>query len=77
MQFDSTWDQFRTKVYWISIVILGLKKQKHRDWFDENDHRINKLLEKKNKLYQKYFGTFVKDRESSRQNHHSNVAYVG
>ena len=45
-QFDSTWDQFRTKIYKTCVKTLGLKKRKHRDWFDENDHQINTLLKK-------------------------------
>ena len=54
VQFDGAWEQFKTKVYNTSVEVLGLRKRKHRDWFDENDPQISKLLEDKNQLHQKY-----------------------
>ena len=80
-QFDGTWDQFRTKIYKTCVETLGLKKRKHRDWFDENDHQINTFLDEKNKLYQKYLGASVKTGNlpyglSEVRNRHSNAAYA-
>ena len=51
--FDGTWEHFKTQVYTVGVDVLGLKKSKHRDWFDENDAAITKILEEKNKLHEK------------------------
>ena len=59
VQFDGTWDQF--KAYNAGV---DLRKRKLRDWFDENDRQISKLLEDKNKLHQEYLSASDKDRES-------------
>ena len=53
VEFDGTWDQLKTNLYNIGVDVLGLKKRKHRDWFDENDFEISKLIETKNLLHQK------------------------
>ena len=42
--FDRTWEQFKTQVYIVGADVLGLEKTKHRNWFDENDATITKLL---------------------------------
>ncbi|CAI9715965.1 Hypothetical predicted protein [Octopus vulgaris] len=46
-EFDGTWAQFKTTIDNVGVKVLGLKNRKHRDWFDENDLQINKLLEGK------------------------------
>ena len=57
VEFDGTWDQFKTKVYEVGVDVLGLRTRIHRDWFDENDAAITKLLEEKNQLHQKLLNT--------------------
>jgi hypothetical protein len=71
VQFDGTWDKFKTEVYSASVEVLGLRKRKHRDWFDENDPQISTLLEDKNKLHQQYLSASDKDRESLYQSFRS------
>ena len=51
--FDGTWEQFKAQVYKVGVDVLGLKKTKHRDWFDDNDAAITKLLEEKNRSHEK------------------------
>ena len=55
--FDGTWEQFKTQVYTVGVDVLGLKKSKHRDWVDENDAAITKLLKEKNMLHEKVLST--------------------
>ena len=37
-------------MYAVGAEVLGCKQREHRDWFDENDAALTKLLETKNKL---------------------------
>ena len=77
-QYDGTWDKFKTEVYNASVAVLGLRKRKHRDWFDENDPQISKLLEDKNKMHQQYLIMIASLYISLLrvQNRLSSVAYV-
>ena len=50
VQFGLTWDQF--KVYNAGVEVLGRRKRKHHDWFDENDRQISKFLEDRHKVHQ-------------------------
>ncbi|CAI9718488.1 Hypothetical predicted protein [Octopus vulgaris] len=44
-EFDGTWAQFKTTIYNVGVDAIGLRNRKHRDWFDEKNLQINKLLE--------------------------------
>ena len=44
------WDSFREKVSDISQKVLGLKRRKSADWFNENHTTISHLLDAKQKL---------------------------
>lgn len=41
---------------------MGYVECKHRDWFDEIDSNISKLLEAKRRKYLKYLGAYEKER---------------
>ena len=56
-EFDGTWEQFKSATYKIGVDVLGLKKRKHRDWFDENHSEINNLLETRRYLHLKLLNT--------------------
>ena len=52
-----SWEQFKTRVCTEAVDVLGIKKTNHRGWFDENNASITKLLNEKNKLYEKLLST--------------------
>ena len=53
-----SWEQFKTQVYTVAVDVLGIKKTNHKDWFDENNASITKLLnEKKTRLHEKLRST--------------------
>ena len=54
IECDGSWSKFKSEVYDSSVEVLGLKKRKHRDWFNENDSNINVLLERRYKLKVQY-----------------------
>lgn len=41
---DSKWCSLRDTVYDTSKEVLGIRKKKHQDWFDDNDEIIGNLL---------------------------------
>ena len=47
------WSQFRDTAFEASSNVLGFKKRKTADWFDDNDHKIANLLEQKHDLHNK------------------------
>ena len=47
---EDQWAYFRDSTYSIALEIIGPKKKKHQDWFDENDSEIQPLLEEKRQL---------------------------
>ena len=51
--FDGTWENYKEQVYSAGSDVLGFKKRKNRDWFDENNLEINMLLQEKHRLYEK------------------------
>ena len=46
----------------IGVDVLGLKKIKHRDWFNDNSVEINSLLDEKQKLHQKLVNCSKRER---------------
>lgn len=41
LEFDKICtQQFRSNIYIVGVVVLGLRHGKHREWFDENVHRL-------------------------------------
>ena len=48
---ENSWKNFKVSVYSACERILGFRKRKSRDWFDENDVTIHSLLESKSKAY--------------------------
>ena len=49
-----SWERFSNVLYTASAEVLGRKRRKHRDWFDENDFEIQAILENKNKRHNNY-----------------------
>ena len=50
---ENVWEDFKEKIYRTAKDVLGIKKRKHQDWFDENDATIQGLLKKKHRLHEK------------------------
>ena len=50
---ENMWEDFKEKVYNTAKDVIGIKRRKHQDWFDENDAEIQCLLKKKQQLHNK------------------------
>ena len=48
---ESEWATFREIVYSAASEMVGANKRKHTDWFDENNKRIQSLLDEKHRLH--------------------------
>ena len=48
---ESDWATFRDIVYSAALEVVGTSKRKHTDWFDENNERIQSLLDEKHRLH--------------------------
>ncbi|XP_072171512.1 uncharacterized protein [Diadema setosum] len=48
---DELWKEFKTKVYETASEVLGQPKRRNADWLNENDSKIQALLENRRKLY--------------------------
>jgi len=46
------WEQFKSAVKEVCDEVLGHKKKKHQDWFDENNEELQQLTDKKRQTYQ-------------------------
>ena len=46
-------EDFKEKVYHSAKDVIGIKRRKHQDWFDENDAEIQCLLMEKQQLHYK------------------------
>ena len=64
VEFDGTWNTFKAEVYNAGVEVLGLKKRKHQDWFDDNDSCITSLIEARNNLKAEYLGSSESSKES-------------
>ena len=51
--FDGSWENFKSVSYTVSTDILGFKQKQHKDWFDNNDPEIDRLLQEKYDIFQK------------------------
>ena len=60
--FDESWESFKDQVYATGVEVLGLKKNVHRDWFDDNDLEITELLQAKRNLSDKLLNDNLKNR---------------
>ena len=47
---ENDWESFKTTVHSAALQVLGPATRNHQDWFDENDSRIQALLEDKRQL---------------------------
>ena len=54
--FDGSWLNYKDQIYSVGTELLGFKKRKNQDWFDENDQEISKLLQEKRRLYENVLG---------------------
>jgi hypothetical protein len=57
IEFDGTWDTFQDQVFKISSQKLGFVKRKNKDWFTENESRINDILKSKKELRKRLLNT--------------------
>ena len=46
------WEQFKSAVKEVCDEVVGHKKKKHQDWFDENDEELQHLVDQKRQAYQ-------------------------
>ena len=49
------WQQLKTILQKAAEKVGGLSTRKHKDWFDENDAEIQKLLQAKRSCHTKFF----------------------
>ena len=50
---ENLWSEFREKVFQSASDCLGFKKRSSRDWFNESDDEISKLLKDKQDIHRK------------------------
>ena len=48
---EENWTVFHKTVHSSAATTLGHPSRKHQDWFDENDDKIQRLLEEKHRLH--------------------------
>ncbi|XP_072172000.1 uncharacterized protein [Diadema setosum] len=48
---EELWEEFKTKMYETASEVIGQPKRRNADWFNENDSKIQALLENRRKLY--------------------------
>lgn len=51
---QQAWDTFRDSMYSVSLEVLGVRKRKNQDWFEENAAILSPLLEDKRAAVVKY-----------------------
>ena len=51
LDVESAWTLFRDTVYATASDVLGSTAHKHQDWFDDNNERIQSLLDEKHRLH--------------------------
>ena len=49
---EALWDQLKTAILETTVDVFGHAKKKNKDWFDENDKKIQQLLAKKRSVHQ-------------------------
>ena len=65
---EDDWRNFKEAVYNSAASTLGHVERKHRDWFDENDAEISKLIDNLHKAHNAYIGD--KACEKKKQDYH-------
>ena len=50
-ELTTEWDRLSRLLLIGPSTVLGVKQKRNRDWFDENDSEIKRLLEERNSLY--------------------------
>ena len=48
---ESDWATFRDIVYAAALEVVGSTTRKHQDWFDDNNERIQSMLDEKHRLH--------------------------
>ncbi|BHF73471.1 hypothetical protein SprV_0401655200 [Sparganum proliferum] len=51
---QNRWCQLRDTIQSTALIVLGLARRQHQDWFDDNDAVISNLLAEKNRLHKAY-----------------------
>ena len=57
---EMEWKKFKEEIYQCAAAVLGYSKQKHQDWFNENDIIIQSLLDSLHRTYL----TWINDKNS-------------
>ena len=63
MSLSVAWATAAERLSRVAVDVLGYRKKKHRDWFDENDEELNLLVAAKNSAHNSYLSN------PSRHNH--------
>ena len=58
---ENMWEDFKEKIYNTAKDVIGIKRRKHQDWFDENGIEIQCLLKKKQQLHNKTWSQSQKE----------------
>ena len=48
------WDAFSKKLYHVSSELLGFRRKRHREWFNENIQEIARIISEKNKAHNNF-----------------------
>ncbi|CAH1233279.1 TBL2 [Branchiostoma lanceolatum] len=62
---EKLWSDFRNATYTAAADVLGFKKRKHQDWFDENDVVIQELLDSMHEAHRKILARTILNRLTS------------
>ena len=54
LSITQEWDTLSKKLCHVSAEVLGFKRKRHRDWFDENDEEIAHIISEKNKAHNNF-----------------------
>ena len=73
---NCNWDSLKDVLYQKGSEVLGLRRVKHRDWFEENSEEINSLIEEKRKAHLRLLNATADGRPTAASQHSAIKANV-
>ena len=67
------WTKFRDYVSQAASQVLGFKKRKSADWFDDNQHIISDLLQTKHDLHSRLLASHIEPSKSAEYRNHKSA----